>query len=161
MLPLILSALLSPSLQPPAVMVLLIWNRVEIVPVWLLFELNTYPPEDRKIHITCIKEKKNQNPPMPGCGKYSDHLVHEIYLLLPCQLPLMPWQPSHSSVITAASSGLAALISLSGSPPFPCGNTCSSFIYVPPFSWIPLAFANWGFHKLLGREVGEGWFGDG
>lgn len=113
MLPLILSMFLSPSLQPPAIMVLLVGNRVEIVPIWLLFELNKYPLEDRKIHISCIKEKNPQNPGLPGSGQYSDHLVPEFYLLPLCQLPLMPWQPSHSFVTTAASSGLAALISLS------------------------------------------------
>lgn len=120
---------------------------------WKLFPYDSKCPlEDTKIHISCIKEKKNQNPGLPGSGKYSDHLVPEFYLLLLCQLPLMPWQPSHSSVTTAASSGLAALISLSALPPFPFGNRCSSFVYIPPFSWIALTFTNWGFHKLLGRK---------
>lgn len=112
---------------------------------------NTHQKTEKST-LTASKRKKNQNPGLPGSGKYSDHLVPEFHLLLLCQLPLMPWQPSHSSVTTAASSGLAALISLSVLPPFPFGNTCSSFVYMPPFSWIALTFTNWGFHKLLGRK---------
>lgn len=55
MLPFILPKLLSPSLWPPAILILLTANKVEIIPIRLCFVLNKYPLEDRKIPISCVK----------------------------------------------------------------------------------------------------------
>lgn len=111
-----------------------------------------YSLEDRKIHISCIKEKKK--------SKSRPAWIRTIqWSSTTWVLPLAPLSAPSNALATlplpcyhSCYSGLAALISLSALPTFPFGNTCSSFVYIPPFSCIALTFTNWGFHKLLGRE---------
>lgn len=78
----------------------------------------------------------------------------------PLSVPSNALAPSHSSVTTAVSSGLAVSTSLTALPPFPFGNRCSSSIYMPPFSWIGMSFHKLGIPETAReeKEVGEGFF---